>query len=66
MPQVSVNGVLWAEEPDLLQSGADDQVYATALDDAGQTAVTFGDGLNGARPPTGRDNIHARYRQGLG
>ena len=64
--QVSVNGVLWKERPEIMQAAADDQVYVTTLDDEGQTAVTFGDGVNGARPPTGRDNIHARYRKGLG
>jgi predicted phage baseplate assembly protein len=36
------------------------------LDDSGQTTVVFGDGFNGARPPSGIDNIHARYRKGLG
>lgn len=63
---VTVNGVRWDEEPTLLESAANDQVYTIAQDTGGQTTVTFGDGYNGARPPTGRDNIHARYRKGLG
>jgi predicted phage baseplate assembly protein len=28
--------------------------------------VLFGDGINGAMPPTGVGNVHARYRRGLG
>jgi predicted phage baseplate assembly protein len=63
---VSVNGVLWAEQTTLLESLPNAQDYTTTQDDNSQTTVTFGDGINGARPPTGRDNIHARYRKGLG
>jgi predicted phage baseplate assembly protein len=63
---VTVNGVQWSERPTLLESAADAQEFTTTLDDAGQTAVVFGDGLSGAIPPSGRDNIHARYRKGLG
>lgn len=63
---VTVNGVAWTELPTLVESAPHDQVFATALNDAGQTTVLFGDGANGARPPTGAKNIHARYRKGLG
>jgi predicted phage baseplate assembly protein len=64
--RVTVNGVQWGERPALLQSAPDAQEFTTTLDDAGQTAVVFGDGLSGAIPPSGRDNIRARYRKGLG
>jgi predicted phage baseplate assembly protein len=63
---VTVNQVRWSEQPTLLTSGANAQDYTTSLDDTGQTTVHFGDGINGARPPTGQANIHARYRKGLG
>ncbi len=63
---VTVNGVRWNEKPTLFESAADAQNYTTSLDDAGQTTVQFGDGLFGAMPPTGKDNIRARYRKGLG
>jgi predicted phage baseplate assembly protein len=63
---VTVNGVQWRERPTLLESAPDAQEFTTTLDDAGQTAVVFGDGLSGAIPPSGRDNIRARYRKGLG
>jgi hypothetical protein len=63
---VTVNNVLWNEQPTLLTSAANAQDYTTSLDDTGQTTVNFGDGINGAPPPTGTDNIHARYRKGLG
>lgn len=64
--QVTVNGVLWTEKPTLLESAPDDQDYTTERDDTEQTTVVFGDGFFGARPPTGRDNLRARYRKGIG
>jgi len=63
---VTVNGVAWNEQPNLAQSTPDAQDYTTTLDDTAQTTVEFGDGFNGARPPSGTNNIHARYRKGLG
>jgi predicted phage baseplate assembly protein len=63
---VSVNGVAWSEQPNLATSAPSDPVFVTTLDDSGQTTVVFGDGFNGARPPSGVDNIHAHYRNGLG
>ena len=63
---VTVNGVRWNEKPTLFDSPADGQDYTAVQDDDEKTFVTFGDGVFGARPPTGRDNIHARYRKGLG
>jgi len=63
---LAVNGIRWAEVPSLLETSADAQVYSLSQDDAGQTSLLFGDGFNGARPPSGQDNIVARYRKGLG
>jgi len=63
---VMVNQVRWNEQATLLESSPTAQDFTTAEDDSGQTTITFGDGINGARPPTGKNNIHARYRKGLG
>ncbi|MFZ0707294.1 MAG: putative baseplate assembly protein [Candidatus Korobacteraceae bacterium] len=63
---VTVNGIAWNEQPDLVQSAPSDQDFTTTEDDSGQTTVVFGDGFNGARPASGSNNIHARYRKGLG
>ena len=64
--ELIVNGVMWAERPNLLDAGPADRVFVTSEDAAGKTSVTFGDGASGVRPATGKDNIHARYRKGLG
>jgi len=63
---VIVNGVAWNEQPNLAQSAPNAPDFTTTLDDTAQTTVVFGDGFNGARPPSGSNNIHARYRKGLG
>lgn len=63
---VTVNGVRWNEKPTLFDSPPDGQDYTAVQDDDEKTFVTFGDGLFGARPSTGKDNIRARYRKGIG
>jgi predicted phage baseplate assembly protein len=63
---VTVNGVRWNEKPTLFDSPPDGQDFTATQDDEEKTIVSFGDGVFGARPPTGRDNIRARYRKGLG
>lgn len=64
--RVFVNDVEWAEVPSLYGQGPRDRVFATATTDDGRTEVLFGDGVSGARPPTGTDNVRARYRSGTG
>jgi hypothetical protein len=63
---VMVNGVQWTEKPTLLESGPAAQDFTATEDNSGRTIVSFGDGTDGVRPPTGANNIHARYRIGLG
>ena len=62
----SVNGVLWQEVRNLAFVGARDRNFVTAIDNAGNTNVIFGDGTHGARLPTGVENITAVYRNGIG
>jgi len=64
--KVRVGGVLWQEVESLYGQKFDDQIYIARVDDEGKMAVRFGDGKTGARLPTGRDNVVAEYRQGLG
>jgi len=62
----SVNGVAWAEVANLASAGPTDHVYMTQTDQTGKTTVLFGDGVHGARLPTGAANVTATYRVGLG
>lgn len=63
---VHVNDIRWHERDSLFGAGPRDRVFVTRTDDAGATAVQFGDGVMGARPPSGTANIRASYRKGTG
>ncbi len=64
--EVRVDGLRWDEVPTLFGHGSRERVYTIRLADDGKTTVQFGDGRTGARPATGRENILADYRKGLG
>jgi photosystem II stability/assembly factor-like uncharacterized protein len=64
--QVRVNDLLWREVPALYNLKPDDQVYIVRTTDDGTTYITFGDGITGARLPSGVDNVVATYRSGMG
>ena len=64
--QVWVNKIKWTEVQSFYPQPANAQVFITKEDEQGQTHVIFGDGVNGARPPTGVNNIIATYRYGSG
>jgi predicted phage baseplate assembly protein len=63
---VRVNGILWRETTSLYGLGMLDESYTVRLDNDGKTAITFGDGDNGTRLPTGQENVTAVYRSGIG
>lgn len=63
---VRVNGALWEEAPSLFGRTPRDQCYTVRIGDDGRTTVIFGDGAQGARPPTGTENVTATYRTGIG
>jgi hypothetical protein len=63
---VRVDGVAWSEVDEVYGQPASARVYQVRLDEAGGATVSFGDGVHGARLPTGRENVVARYRSGIG
>ncbi|MFJ8074331.1 putative baseplate assembly protein [Streptomyces sp. NPDC096176] len=64
--EVRVDGLLWHEVDSLAGRGPRDRVYVTGTTGDGRTTVTFGDGVHGARLPSGSENVRARYRFGTG
>ncbi len=64
--EVRVNRERWHEVPSLYARGPTERVYTLGQTDDGETLVTFGDGVTGARLPSGALNVVARYRTGLG
>jgi hypothetical protein len=61
--QVRVEDLVWQEAPNPADVAPGERRYVAGTDDEGRTLITFG---LGARLPTGADNVHARYRTGLG
>ena len=54
----------WLQQHTDLKPG--DRVFILRLDEDGAAHVIFGDGIRGARLPTGQDNVEAIYRRGAG
>ncbi|MFD9499195.1 putative baseplate assembly protein [Streptomyces sp. NPDC060035] len=63
--EVRVDGLLWHGVDSLAGRGPRERVYVCG-EAGGRTTVTFGDGVHGARLPTGHENVRARYRFGTG
>ncbi len=64
--EVRVNDLVWHKTDNLVEQTPTDRAYITQTGDDGKTAVVFGNGEHGARPPSGPENIKARYRSGIG
>lgn len=63
---VYVNRVKWRRVDSLYEAGPHDHCYTLETDENGVTYVVFGDGVMGARLPSGFENVVASYRSGLG
>ncbi|MFO1161122.1 MAG: putative baseplate assembly protein [Reyranellaceae bacterium] len=61
-----IGGVAWKELPTLYGAKPTDRVFALTTDEQGRLFVGFGDGLDGARLPSGVNNVQAVYRKGIG
>lgn len=64
--QVFVDNVRWREKSSFIDATATDRIYLTRTDDNGNTTAHFGNGREGARLPTGIENVKALYRSGIG
>ncbi|MCL2686221.1 MAG: hypothetical protein FWE73_07525 [Candidatus Bathyarchaeota archaeon] len=64
--KVYINDVQWQEVLTLYGLGPKDLDYFVRVEDNGATLVSFGDGLSGARLPSGAENITVSYRSGIG
>jgi hypothetical protein len=64
--EVRVNDILWHEKPTFYGLPPTERAYIARLADDGKVTVQFGDGITGARLPTGTENVTAKYRVGIG
>lgn len=62
--EVRVNRIRWDLVEDFRAAGPQDRVFALRIDQDGSSRVVFGDGIRGARLPTGQGNVEALYRRG--
>lgn len=63
--ELRVNGVEWQRVDNLYGAGPNDRVFVCAVAEDGSAEVVTGDGVHGARVPTGQDVV-ATYRKGIG
>lgn len=63
---VMVDGERWDETESLFGQPPTARAYTARQADVGTTVLQFGDGVTGSRLPTGRGNVLATYRQGVG
>jgi uncharacterized phage protein gp47/JayE len=63
---LKVNGQPWTEVASFYGQAAGAQVFVTSEDAQQNTHVSFGDGVNGSRLPSGTNNVVASYRVGAG
>ena len=63
---VRIGDIAWTERPTLYGVAATERSYVLTADEQGQEFVAFGDGVRGARLPSGVNNVRAAYRKGLG
>ena len=61
-----VNDVEWHEADSLVGAGPERSRFITRTEDDGRPLAVFGDGVRGARLPTGVENVKAVYRNGIG
>ncbi|HEY9697918.1 MAG TPA: putative baseplate assembly protein [Trichocoleus sp.] len=64
--KIYVNQVLWQQVQSLHNQNARSQCYVVQTNEQGQTRIIFGDGIQGARLPSGQENVRATYRSGIG
>jgi len=64
--ELRVDAVRWSEAESLLDLGPKDHGFILSTDDGDVTTATTGTGRNGARLPTGPENVQAVYRNGTG
>jgi len=64
--EIRVDGLLWQRVESFFDSLGGDPVFIVREADDGKSYVQFGDGVHGARLPSGKGNVLATYRTGSG
>ncbi|MDJ0837673.1 MAG: hypothetical protein QNK37_14250 [Acidobacteriota bacterium] len=65
-PDKRSDGILWEQVGTLFDQPSGRRCYSLRRDGEGNIVLHFGDGAQGARLPTGVENVLATYRKGIG
>lgn len=63
---VIIDGRVWQQVATLMDSSSSDHHYTIRMTEQAYVKIIFGDGVNGRRLPSGKNNIRIRYRVGSG
>lgn len=63
---VRVGNIAWTERSTMFGAGPSERAYTLVTDEQSRVSVVFGDGVRGARPSSGVNNVRATSRKGLG
>lgn len=64
--ELRVDGVVWEQTLALDTAKGTDRVHTLRTEEGGGSSLMLGDGIHGARPAGGVENITATYRVGIG
>jgi hypothetical protein len=64
--EVRIDKVKWWETTSFENLSESDMAYITRTSNEAKTSIILGDGINGRLPPSGIENIRAKYRVGIG
>jgi predicted phage baseplate assembly protein len=64
--ELRINSERWHEAPTFYGRDGDEAIFTTEITDEQETIVRLGDGVTGALPSSGRNNVTATYRKGTG
>ncbi|THB70774.1 MAG: hypothetical protein D6B28_08585 [Gammaproteobacteria bacterium] len=63
---VLIDNQRWTQVSNLKDSDSVDIHYAVKMTESGNIKIEFGDGTNGRRIPTGKNNVRLNFRKGVG
>lgn len=63
---ISVSKNRWMRVDTLEKSSPSDRDYIIRREENGEVSIQFGDGVNGRKPPSGKNNVTASYNSGVG
>ena len=64
--EITVNDIKWKEVRTFYGRTSEERIFISRIEEDGSVYIQFGDGITGARLPSGVENVRATYRVGIG